>query len=260
MPPASYQPSSYRNEAPLHRRAGALFVAIAANVLLVVMLIRIAAMPPSEPTEPTKPLTVELLPDTSTSSTPSKAAEKKRSAEAASQRSRAPRAVPVPTPTQPPPAQALGPLKMLILTPEEFAASDISKLPSHTEGRATADASTAGSGAGQDSSSDGPGSGPNGERLYNAEWYRPPTNAELNYYLPANAPRVGTGLIACRTAPNYRVEDCREIADAPPGSGLARAIRQAAWQFRVLPPRIGGRPMVGAWVRIRIDFTERGAN
>ena len=109
-----------------------------------------------------------------------------------------------------------------------------------------------------DSDSDGPGAGPNGERLYNAQWYREPTHAELSYYLPANRPTVGWGLIACRTIDHYHVDDCQEIADSPAGSGLAAAVREAAWQFLVLPPRIGGRPMVGAWVRIRIEFTQTG--
>ena len=83
---------------------------------------------------------------------------------------------------------------------------------------------------------------------------REPTNTELRGYLPQNAPD-GYGLIACKTAPQNRVEDCVELENHPRGSRLASAVRQAAWQFRVKPPRKNGRPLIGEWVRIRIDYT-----
>ena len=99
----------------------------------------------------------------------------------------------------------------------------------------------------------GPGHGPNGETLYNARWYREPTHAELDTYLPKGTRRSGWGLIACRTVAHYHVEDCVELGQSP-GSGLAGAVRQAAWQFLVYPPRIGGHQLVGSWVRIRVDY------
>ncbi|MBB5708113.1 hypothetical protein [Sphingopyxis panaciterrulae] len=97
------------------------------------------------------------------------------------------------------------------------------------------------------------GTAPNGEPLYAAAWYREPSDDELRGYL-STASGPGWGLIACRTAPDYRVEDCVGLDEYPYGSQINRAVLAAAWQFRVRPPRRGGRQLVGAWVRIRIDY------
>ena len=100
------------------------------------------------------------------------------------------------------------------------------------------------------------GTAPNGEPLYAAAWYREPRDDELRGYL-STASGPGWGLIACRTAPDYRVEDCVGLDEYPNGSQINRAVLAAAWQFKVRPPRIGGQSQVGSWVRIRIDYGNR---
>ena len=97
------------------------------------------------------------------------------------------------------------------------------------------------------------GTAPNGEPLYAARWYREPGH-EIDGYLSTASP--GWGLIACRTIPNYYVTDCVPLGESP-GSMLNRAMLAASGQFRVRPPRLGGRVLVGSWVRIRIDYTVR---
>ena len=78
-------------------------------------------------------------------------------------------------------------------------------------------------GAGSGGDSEVVGKGPHGETLYNAEWAREPTDAELRGYLPHNL-HDGWGLIMCKTIPGNRVEDCIELGQDPPGSHLASAI------------------------------------
>jgi periplasmic protein TonB len=100
------------------------------------------------------------------------------------------------------------------------------------------------------------GVAPDGSKLYAAEWHREPTDAELAFYLRKaryNGPGAW-GLIACRTAPRFKVEDCRPVGESP-GSGMGYAVNEAAWQFRVKPPRVDGTYQVGTWVSIRIHIT-----
>lgn len=98
------------------------------------------------------------------------------------------------------------------------------------------------------------GTAPNGEPLYAAAWYTEPSDAMLRDYL-ATARGPGWGLIACRTVADYHVDDCVGLAEYPEGSQINRAVLAAAWEFKVRPPRLGGRELVGSWVRIRIDYS-----
>lgn len=97
------------------------------------------------------------------------------------------------------------------------------------------------------------GTAPNGQPMYAAAWYREPYDSELAGYL-STADGPGWGLIACRTVPEFRVEDCVGLDEYPTGSRIENAVLQAAWQFRVRPPRVGGVSKYGEWVRIRIDY------
>ncbi len=156
-----------------------------------------------------------------------------------------------PVPAPPLPEQPLHLPGVMILNKSEYAASDIGTI------RGTAGPPATGNGrSGRGDDTQTVGLGPGGEPLYAAEWYRRPSRAETEPYMPRG--KTGWGMVACRTAPRFHVEDCRELGESP-GSGIGRGLRQAAWQFLVRPPRKGGTDMIGAWVRIRFDITARGA-
>lgn len=169
---------------------------------------------------------------------------------------------PTPTPPSVPPQprtvevpKALPP-QIISLSPRQMAAANIApQAPAAPASRPAMGPPAPAGGADTPRVS---GSGPDGEPLYAASWYREPYKDELSGYL-STATGPGWGLIACRTAPEYRVEDCVKVDEYPTGSNIARAILAAAWQFRVRPPRIGGQPRIGEWVRIRIDYDLRPA-
>jgi hypothetical protein len=145
----------------------------------------------------------------------------------------------------------------------DFDAMDLSKIPSNG-GSGAGDAKGSGEGKGQGSGAGskgmiGPGAGPGGAQLYPVAWYREPYDSELAPYLAAakSVPAGASAEIACRMIENYHVENCQILNENPRGTGLAKALRLAAWQFLVRPPRIDNKPQLGVWVRIRFDF--RGA-
>ena len=133
----------------------------------------------------------------------------------------------------------------------DLSSADIGKMKGPAQGSES-------NGKGQDArTAYGPGEGPGGVMLYDADWYRRPTDAQLATYMPQNGRISGWGLIACQTVPRYHVENCQIMGESPRGSGFGRAVQNAAWQFLVLPPRINSKPQIGAWVRIRIDYRVR---
>lgn len=225
-------------------RGGGLLFALLFNALLLLALLTLAPRP-DQRQEDLRPLTTFDVAAGNRAETAEKTErrrEEKRQARAAA----APRERPVEVERRP---EVETPLPFLVLDGAQMAAADIGRMPRGGGDRGAA-------GQGDQAAVAGPGEGPGGVQLFEAEWYRRPTHAELSTYVPGNAPAKGWGLVACKTVENYRVENCQMLGESPQGSGFARAVRLAAWQFLVRPPRVNGKPMVGSWVRIRIDYSQ----
>ncbi len=161
-----------------------------------------------------------------------------------------------PSPIEPPPlppteAVAAPAARPVLPAPPALPASPSSPIRPSLPGQVYGPPDKGGGSASRDT--ERVGTAPNGEPLYAAAWYREPREDEMRAYL-STARGPGWGLIACRTAPDYRVEDCVPLSEYPEGSQINRAVLAAAWEFKVRPPRIGGRSLVGSWVRIRIDY------
>jgi len=231
----------------LQRRVSGLALAFAVNLLLLFVLWGLGKFAPISEKR-SHSLIIDLMPESRSAEAPTKSEVAMKPVERPKPKPRQkppPILLPAkPTIAVPPPAPPDKARPWIEMSKDEMAAADVSNLA-----KAGAE-----SGAGD---SEVVGHGPHGELLYAAEWARHPTDAELGGYLPANAPD-GYGLIACKTVAGDRVDDCIELGQDPPGSHLASAVRQAAWQFRVRPPRKNGVPLVGSWVSIRIDYEHFG--
>jgi protein TonB len=231
-------PSPYERP-PLGRRLSSFGLALAINLALLLILMTLGVIPPPGQKD-SHALVVDLVPESrSASPTQSDKAESRRARVDTEKPMRKP--PPIVLPAKPTIASQKPSRKTqpwIEMSKEELAAADISKL--------------AATGSASSGDSEAVGRGPNGEVLYAAQWARKPTDAEISGYWPQHV--TGWGLVACKTIPGDRVEDCMELDQSPPGSHLASAVRQAAWQFRVRPPRKNGRELIGAWVRILIEI------
>lgn len=254
MRSAYHEPLPNRRRVSLGRRATSFLLALALEILVVIGLLTLAPHQPAPPKQ-SEPKTFTMAPTTDNQAAPKPApravAKVKHAAGGSSPAPKTVAATRMPVPVPPP-------VNPWLNDKELFDAGDISKIPSHSGNNSPG---TGTDGTGKDSGSAyGPGEGPGGQQLYDAEWYVEPTDAQLAYYLPAQVAPGSWAMIACKTIENYHVDSCRQLGESPVGSGLSRAMRLAAWQFRVRPPRIGGHAVMGAWVRIRIDFTAGGAH
>lgn len=230
------------------RRALAIGLAVLIPALLLLMLLTFGVL--REPDRKEVPISVVSLDVSEVSEEASKPASQKQ--ERREERASPPQPAPDPAPPSaspsPPAAAPMPPPPIPAPTQPQPNSTIGVRLRS---GPAAGPPNSGGSSAYRDT--ERVGTAPNGQPLYAAAWYREPSDGELRGYL-STASGPGWGLIACRTASDYRVEDCVGLDEYPNGSQITRAVLAAAWQFRVRPPRVGGQSMVGAWVRIRIDY------
>lgn len=235
-------------QASPRERAGSFIFALVASTLVFLIMWKMGAVTGFGDGRSERLTAIDL---TDAGQDAKKAAEKQQEKQQAKQSQEA-AATPVQPATAPSPVPIPGkvewPEGFIELSRNEYRAGDISKM----KRQESASGEPASGGSPGDSAS--AGQGPGGVRLYAAQWYREPTDAEIGPYLPQRRMQGDWAMIACKTVEKYHVEDCHELGESPPGSGLARAIRQASWQFLVRPPRVNGKPQVGEWVRIRFDF------
>jgi protein TonB len=241
---------------PARRRALGLLLAFTLEALLVLALLTLGGGGPERRPEQDALVTFDLAAPAAEQPAPTPPAQV---AEAPTTEVQPVQQRPVQQPTPPlprpskPEAAIKAPTPLVELPRDTMAAGDLRARPA---GPPTPRRAAAGPPA-PPGSGDTPlvaGSGPNGEKLYAAAWYREPYDSELRGYL-STAQGPGWALIACRTVADFRVDDCVAMDEYPDGSRLARAVLAAAWQFRVRPPQLGGQLKVGEWVRIRIDYT-----
>ncbi|WP_068076350.1 hypothetical protein [Novosphingobium lentum] len=249
MPAVDLLSSPSRYRASTRSRPVAIVLSLAVIVVIALTMLQLGAFNPLIDRPGGALVAITLTPDSP------KHAQEKQMKSAAAPAAAIKVAVVHPPPARPPaiklPSKNTIP-DVIALSHDEFAASDISKLGNHGAGSSS---SSAGSGA----KAYGPGQGPGGAHLYAAEWYREPTDAELQPYMRNMGAPGDWATIACKTMDHYHVENCQSLDESPPGSGLARALRLAAWQFLVRPPRVDGKPLIGEWVSIRFNFRREAA-
>jgi protein TonB len=230
----------------LGRRTTGFVAALLIEVLLLLLMLTL-----SQTKEQPKPEGT-IVTAFDASEAPEKAPEPPRD----EQQEPKPQPVPQPAEPQPLPPQPMPSPPIRIPLPRNTVPFDLANTPQPPAPPAANTPAYGPTNTGYPGDSKRVGTAPNGQPLYGAQWYREPSDEMMGDYL-STAQGPGWAVIACRTVPEFRVEDCVEVGEYPQNSHIAQAVLAAAWEFRVRPPRLGGRNMYGGWVRIRIDYELR---
>jgi hypothetical protein len=238
----------------LGQRGVAFLLALAVELLVALLLWFIAPILPDEKPLPTT-TTFGIQAPGETEQPARTEREQKAAKRRGSDKARDPTAKPIETPPPPTPPTEPLPQTFIRMSRAEYRAADIAGKGT-TPRPSERDPAVATASESQPGDSPVVRRGPNGEPVYGVGWYRRgPTQAEVGPYISHRAlGRPGKGVILCRMVADHRVEDCQEVAESPRGSGYAGTVRQAAWQFRVRPPRVGGRETIGKLVEITLRF------
>ncbi|KPL68220.1 hypothetical protein SZ64_08845 [Erythrobacter sp. SG61-1L] len=247
-----------RIRAEFGRRATGIVVALLLECIIIGLLLTLSMGKKQEVPMASVVTTFDSASDDDTDSKPdAKPEEQKPTVQPSAQPQDQPQPDPQPVPqpvVQPQPAPS--PPAFVPISKNQMAQLDISNLPKAQSAAAPAKQTYGPANVGGANDSERVGTAPNGKPMYAAQWYREPTHDEMAGYL-STADGPGWGLITCRTVPEYRVDSCVALDESPDHSNIARAALAAAWQFKVRPPRLGGKYKYGEWVRIRIDYEIR---
>ena len=223
----------------LRQRAGALGLTILIELAVLLLVLAFGGAKLRERIVSVAPTSIVFVPN------PAPSPARQRQAERAKQALKPPPPKPQRSlPATPPTPRAE--LPFVPMSRADFAASDISKLGTAGAPAAASD--------GAATSAAAVGEGPGGVTLYNAEWVVEPSDAQLNGYLPRGVARGSWALIACQTIAHNQVENCAQLGESPRGSGLSKAMRLAAWQFRIDAQNSGSLHAAGKDLRFPIGI------
>jgi TonB family protein len=95
-------------------------------------------------------------------------------------------------------------------------------------------------------------------QVTNPDWEKIPNGDDFAARFPPQALEAGKGGradIECKVAAEGFLKNCRVVSETPKGEGFGNAALAMAWDFKMKPQSVDGKPVEGASVHIPIRFT-----